>query len=99
MTSTCHRRKAVREIMNNAVVENRTLKHETGFRIRKRNAMEIPISYSIMLVIPLYIMVCMDVWSKIIPLLVYLTAGTRRTKPIHTHDRYTCFTFTQRSPM
>ena len=43
----------------------------------------------LLLVIPLYIMVCMDVWSKIIPILVYLTAGTRRTMPIHTHDRYT----------
>ena len=51
-----------------------------------------------LLVIPLYIMVCMDVWSKMIPILVYLTAGTRRTRPIHTHDRYT-HDFTERSPM
>ena len=34
-----------------------------------------------MLVIPLYIMVCMDVWSKILSILVYLTAGKRRDKP------------------
>ena len=52
----------------------------------------------VVLVIPLYIMVCMDVWSKILPILVYLTAGTRRTRPIHTHDRYT-HDFTERSPM